>query len=146
MSGLKSGLIMCEHEEIISCGEYVCTKCGIVLGQEYAYNLQTIHFLNKKDNNKDLNVNTCNILDKLDISAFCCSDKICELINKYLSNFKSSSELKIGASIYYALSLNNVTCQLNQINGFLCMNSNDTKMLFKLIQVFSKQTQYQMMF
>ena len=127
---------MCEHEEILNCGEYVCTKCGIVLGPEYAYDLQTTDFLNKQIKNKELNVNVCNILDKLNLSTFCYSNKICEIINKYLSNFKSSSELKIGASIYYVLSLNNVPCQLNKINGLLCMNSNDTKTLFKLIQVF----------
>ena len=48
MSGLKSGLIMCEHEEILNCGEYVCIKCGIVLGQEYVYDLQTTDLLNNK--------------------------------------------------------------------------------------------------
>ena len=26
---------MCEHEELLDCGEYVCIKCGIVLGQEF---------------------------------------------------------------------------------------------------------------
>ena len=35
MSGLNPKFIMCEHEELLDCGEYVCIKCGIVLGQEY---------------------------------------------------------------------------------------------------------------
>ena len=130
MSGLKSGLIISEKEEILNCGEYVYTKCGIVLGPVYAYDLQTTDFLNKKENNKELNVNICNILDKLNLTTFCYSNKICEIVNKYLSNFKSSSELKIGASVYYVLSLNNVPCQLNKIAGLLCLNTNDTKILF----------------
>ena len=135
MSGLKSGIIMCEHEEILHCGEYVCIKCGIVLGQEYIYDEQTPDLSKKKEKNMELHVNICNILDKLNLSNFCYSDKIYELIDKYLSNFKSSSELKIGASIYYVLSLNNIPCQLNRINGLLCLNSSETKKLFKLIQV-----------
>ena len=136
MSGLKSGLIMCEHEEILNCGEYVCVKCGLVLGQEYVYAEQSHGVSFKKTKNIELHVNICNILDKLNLNSFYYSDQIHDLIDKYLSNFKSSSELKIGASTYYALSLNNIPCQLNRISRLLCLNTSDTKNLFKLIQVF----------
>ena len=29
--------IMCDHEEILDSGEYVCMKCALVLEQEYIY-------------------------------------------------------------------------------------------------------------
>ena len=37
MNGLISGFIICDHEEIVECGEYVCIKRGVVLGQEYIH-------------------------------------------------------------------------------------------------------------
>ena len=37
MNGSTPKFNMCEHEELLDCGEYVCIKCGIVLGQEYIY-------------------------------------------------------------------------------------------------------------
>ena len=35
MNGLINGFIMCDHEEILEYGEYICGKCGLVLGQQY---------------------------------------------------------------------------------------------------------------
>ena len=32
-----NGFTMFEHEEFLENGEYVCIKCGVVLGQEYIY-------------------------------------------------------------------------------------------------------------
>ena len=26
---------MCDHEEILEYGEYICGKCGLVMGQQY---------------------------------------------------------------------------------------------------------------
>ena len=37
MNGLINGFIMCDHEEILEYGEYICRKCGLVLGQQYIY-------------------------------------------------------------------------------------------------------------
>ena len=28
---------MCDHEELLDSGEYVCIKCGVVLAQEYIH-------------------------------------------------------------------------------------------------------------
>ena len=47
----KSKFIMCEHEELLNCGEYVCIKCGIVLGQEYI--LEENSFKQQFNENKD---------------------------------------------------------------------------------------------
>ena len=42
---------MCEHEELLDCGEYVCIKCGVVLGQEYI--LEEKSFKQQLNENKD---------------------------------------------------------------------------------------------
>ena len=62
-----------------------------------------------------------------------------KLINKHLGNFKCKSELKIGACIYYLISSSGQACQLNRISGLVCSNINDTKKLFKLIQIFPQE-------
>ena len=43
---------MCEHEEVIDCGEYGCKKCGVVLGQEYIY--EELYTKNQIIENKSL--------------------------------------------------------------------------------------------
>ena len=90
---------MCEHEELLDCGEYVCIKCGIVLGQEYI--LEEKSFKQQFNENKDpvKYSNIHNILDHLNLSALHYAEKVDGLVNKYLSNFKCGIEVKIGASI-----------------------------------------------
>ena len=122
---------MCDHEEILDNGEYVCIKCGIVLGQEYIY--QENSFSDQRNKNKDLGTysSICNILEHLKLNAECYADEVDNLIDKYLSNFKCKSELKIGACIYYLISSSGLACQLNRISGLVCSNINDSKKLFK---------------
>ena len=73
------------------------------------------------------------------MSALHYAEKVDSLVNKYLSNFKCEIEVKIGASIYYLLSSNGIPCQLNRISSLVCSNVNDTKKLFKLIQIFPQE-------
>ena len=42
---------MCDHEELLDSGEFVCIKCGIVLGQEYIHQENT--FQHKDIKSKD---------------------------------------------------------------------------------------------
>ena len=35
---------MCDHEELLDSGEYVCIKCGVVLAQEYIHEEKTISY------------------------------------------------------------------------------------------------------
>ena len=65
--------------------------------------------------------------------------KIDNLIDKYLSNFKCSNEIKIGACIFHVLSLDHIPYQLNRITGLLCSNLKDTEKLFKIVQIFPQQ-------
>ena len=93
-------------------------------------------------NNKkkiDLYSNICDILDKLNLNILCYANDVYDLIDKYLSDFKVKNELKIGAGIFHTLSLNGVAYQLNRISVLLCSNINETKKLFKLIQVFPQE-------
>ena len=130
---------MCEHEELLDCGEYVCIKCGIVLGQEYI--LEEKSFKQQFNENKDPTTysNIHNILDHLNLSALHYAEKVDGLVNKYLSNFKCGIEVKIGASIYYLLSSKGIPCQLNRISNLVCSNVNETKKLFRLIQIFPQE-------
>ena len=130
---------MCEHEEILESGEYVCIKCGVVLGQEYIYEEKSYEFHLNNKRKFDLYSNICNILENLNLNNFCYAENVYDLIDKYLSDFKCNYELKIGASIFYTLSLNGIAYQLNRISGLICSNSSDIKKLFKLIQVFPQQ-------
>ena len=41
---------MFDHEEIIDKGEYVCIKCGIVLGQAYIYEDHSFNDQRNKNN------------------------------------------------------------------------------------------------
>ena len=108
---------MCDHEEILDNGEYVCIKCGIVLGQEYIY--QENSFSDQRNKNKDLGTysSICNILDHLKLNTVCYADEVDNLIDKYLSNFKCKIELKIGACIYYLISSSGLATQLNRASG-----------------------------
>ena len=139
MSGLISGFIMCDHEEIIECGEYVCIKCGVVLGQEYIHTNKVYEPPFKSTIKLDLHSNICNILDKLNLNISCYANDVYDLIDKYLSDFKCKNELKVGAAIFHILSLNGVAYQLNRISVLLCSNICETKKLFKLIQVFPQE-------
>ena len=90
---------MCDYEEIIDNGECLCIRCWIVLGQEYIYNEHS--FSGEINKNKDLGTysSICNIIDHLRLHTLCFADEVDKLINKYLSNFKCKSGLKIIACI-----------------------------------------------
>ncbi len=130
---------MCDHEEILDSGEYVCIKCGIVSGQEYIYKDDLFKNQIHKNTDHGTYSSICNILDHLNLNTICYADKVNDLIDKYLSNFKCKSELKIGACIYYLLSSSDLACQLNRISGLVCSDINDSKKLFKLIQIFPQE-------
>ena len=136
MNILINGSIMCDHCEVLDGGEYICKHCGLVLGQEYV----SINDYNKSTNiintNSDLYFSVCNILDKLHLSDVRYGEEVCKVVNKYLRNYKYTSELKIGASNFYVLSLSEIPYQINKIARLVCLKSNDYKKLFKLIQVF----------
>ena len=59
---------MCEHEEILEGGEYVCVKCGLVLGKEYVYEIKSYESRDK--NISKLYIDICNILDNLNFNIF----------------------------------------------------------------------------
>ena len=139
MSGLNPKFIMCEHEELLNCGEYVCIKCGIVLGQEYISEENSLKQQFNENKDPGTYSNIYNILDHLNLNTLYHAEKVDGLVNKYLSNFKCGIEVKIGASIYYLLSSNGIPCQLNRISSLVCSNVNDTKKLFKLIQIFPQE-------
>ena len=130
---------MCDHEEILDNEGYVCIKCGLVSGQEYIYEENSFNDQIKK--NKDIGIysSICNILENLQLNTPFYADEVSDLIDKYLSNFKCKSELKIGACIYYLLSSSDLACQLNRISGLVCSDINDSKKLFKLIQIFPQE-------
>ena len=130
---------MCDHEEILDNEGYVCIKCGLVSGQEYIYEENS--FNDQIKINKDIGMysSICNILEHLQLSTQCYADEVHDLIDKYLSNLKRNSELKIGACIYYLISSSGLACQLNRISRLVCSNINDSKKLFKLIQIFPQE-------
>ena len=130
---------MCDHEEILDNEGYVCIKCGLVLGQEYICEENSFNDQIKK--NKDIAIysSICNILENLQLNTPCYADEVSDLIDKYLSNLKCKSELKIGACIYYIISSSGLACQLNRISRLVCSNINDSKKLFKLIQIFPQE-------
>ena len=130
---------MCDHEEILDNEGYVCIKCGLVLGQEYIYEENSFNDQIKK--NKDIGIysSICNILENLQLNTPCYADEVRDLIDKYLSNLKCKSELKIGACICYLISSSGLACQLNRISRLVCSNINDSKKLFKLIQIFPQE-------
>ena len=130
---------MCDHEEILDSEGYVCIKCGIVLGQQYIYEQNSNNIQINK--NKDIGIYSTiyNILEHLQLNTPSYADEVNDLIDKYLSNLKCKSELKIGACVYYLISSSGLACQLNRISGLVCSNVNDSKKLFKLIQVFPQE-------
>ena len=101
---------MSDHEEILDSGEYVCIKCGIVSGQEYIYKDDLFKNQIHKNTNLRTYSSICNILDHLNLNTICYADKVNDLIDKYLSNFKCKSELKIGACIFDILSSSDLAC------------------------------------
>ena len=139
MSGLTNGFTMCDHRETVDCGEYVCIKCGVVLGQEYIYTNKVYEFPRHNKTKIDLHSNICNILDNLNLNISCYANDVYDLIDKYLSDFKCKNELKTGAAIFHILSLNGIPYQLNRISALLCTNINETKKLFKLIKIFPQE-------
>ena len=130
---------MCDHEEILDSEGYVCIKCGIVLGQQYIYEENSNNIQINK--NKDIGIYSTiyNILEHLQLNTPSYADEVNDLIDKYLSNLKCKSELKIGACVYYLISSSGLACQLNRISGLVCSNVNDSKKLFKLIQIFPQE-------
>ena len=130
---------MCDHLEILDKGEYICVKCGVVIGQEYVCFNEYVKPVNTVHKNSEVYLNICNILEKLHFSNISYSEEVYKTINKYLSNYKHRSELKIGAGIFYVLSLNDIPYQISKIATLVCLNSKDCKILFKLIQVFPQE-------
>ena len=130
---------MCDHEEILDSEGYVCIKCGIVLGQQYIYEENS--YDTQINRNKDIGIYSTinNILEHLQLYTPSYADEVNDLIDKYLSNLKCKSELKIGACVYYLMSSSGLACQLNRISGLVCSNVNDSKKLFKLIQIFPQE-------
>ena len=130
---------MCDHEEILDSEGYVCIKCGIVLGQQYIYEENSYN--TQINRNKDIGIYSTinNILEHLQLNTPSYADEVNDLIDKYLSNLKCKSELKIGACVYYLISSSGLACQLNRISGLVCSNVNDSKKLFKLIQIFPQE-------
>ena len=96
---------MCEHEEALDCGEYVCVKCGIVIGQEYVSNERSANISKNDLRNPELYIDICNILDTLNLNIFCYVEEVYNLIDNYLSNLKSKNEFKIGAAIFFTPNL-----------------------------------------
>ena len=130
---------MCNHEEVLDSGEYICIKCGIVLDQEYVYEEGFSNHQITDNDRHSLDSNISTILDHLNLNNLDFDREIHDLIDEYLSNLKCKVELKIGACIYYLLSSKSIPCQLNRISGLVCSNTNDNKKLFKLIQIFPQQ-------
>ena len=130
---------MCDHEEILDSEGYVCIKCGIVLGQQYIYEENSYN--TQINRNKDIGIYSTiyNILEHLQLNTPSYADEVNDLIDKYLSNLKCKSELKIGACVYCLISSSGLACQLNRISGLVCSNVNDSKKLFKLIQIFPQE-------
>jgi len=134
---------MCDHCEILDGGEYICKNCGLVLGQEYVSDNDYSKSINTINTNYDLYFNVCNILEKLHLSDVRYGEEVCEIVNKYLRNYKYTTELKIGASIFYVLSIREIPYQINKIARLVCLENNDYKKLFKLIQVFPQKNTIQ---
>ena len=130
---------MCDHEEILDNEGYVCIKCGLVLGQEYICEENSFNDQIKKNKDIGMYSSICIILEHLQLNTPCYADEVSDLIDKYLSNLKCKSELKIGACIYYIISSSGLACQLNRISRLVCSNINDSKKLFKLIQIFPQE-------
>ena len=137
---------MCDHEEILDSEGYVCIKCGIVLGQQYIYEENSYNTQINK--NKDIGIYSTiyNILEHLQLNTPSYADEVNDLIDKYLSNLKCKSELKIGACVYYLISSSGLACQLNRISGLVCSNVNDSKNYLSQFKYFHKSTFYQIIF
>lgn len=85
---------MCNHEEILDSGEYICIKCEIVLDHEYVHcetfsNYQTI-----EDGRHNLDSNICTILDYLNLNNLNFDKDVQDLIDECLSNIGCKIELK----------------------------------------------------
>ena len=55
---------MCEHEELLDSGEFVCIKCGIVLGPEYIHQENTFQHKDIKPKDTCLYSSICTTLDQ----------------------------------------------------------------------------------
>ena len=73
------------------------------------------------------------------MSALHDAEKVDGLVNKYLSNFKCGIEVKIGRSTHDILLSKGIPCQLNRISNLVRSNVNETKRLFKLIQIYPRE-------
>ena len=127
---------MCDHVEILDNGEYICSECGLVLGQEYVSVSTPTSSPRISPQNYNVYLNVCNILEKLYLNNTLYAIQVCESMNKYLSRCKHKEELKIGAGIFYTLSENNVSYQISKIARIVCLDKYDYKKFYKLIQYF----------
>ena len=64
-------------------------------GQEYIYEENSFNDQIKKNEDIGMYSSICNILEHLQLSTQCYADEVHDLIDKYLSNLKCKSELKI---------------------------------------------------
>ena len=61
---------MCEHNEILTDGEYVCQYCGVVLEKDYDMNNISLFSDTRSNYNKDeLHSNISNFLEILYLSS-----------------------------------------------------------------------------
>ena len=130
---------MCNHVEILDNGEYICSECGLVLGQEYVSVSTPASSLIIPSQKYDVYLNVCNILEKLYLNNAFYAVQVCESMNKYLSRCKHKEELKIGAGIFYTLSKNDIPYQISKIARIVCLDKCDYKIFYKLIQHFPQK-------
>ena len=84
---------MCDHEELLDSGEYVCIRCGVVLAQEYIHEENSNRYQCVEYRDPHLYSTICTILEHLNLSISCNVEEIRSLIYEYLSNFKYKHEL-----------------------------------------------------
>ena len=119
---------MCEHNEILTDGEYVCQYCGLVLEKDYGKNNINFFSDTRSNYNKDeLYSNISNFLEILNLSSEIYTDEVRINLIKYLRNFKYNLELKIGATIFHVLSYHEIPYPINKIEKLVCINSIDKK-------------------
>ena len=79
---------MCDHEELLDSGEYVCIKCGVVLAQEYIHEENCNRYQCIEYRDPDLYSRICTILEHLNLSTSCYSCLTYSLLNSLLNLFK----------------------------------------------------------
>jgi len=126
------------HLEILVDHEYVCLNCGLVFGQEFEH----VTFPKRSEidhKSKSIHHDIANFLETLHLNI-CFTEEIENKLLKYLNKFYCSIEIKIGAAVYYVLSVNNISFPISKIEKLVCFSIRDKKVLYKLINVFKQNT------